>query len=112
MDPELVAGEANLCRVMSSLAEVKAMRTRLVEQPADVAAAAEAEAEGEGEDGAIVGRPRTRSQRKKLSRARKVLILEETAEQEKALRKRAKKAKAAVSQVSSALDLFTKKVRY
>lgn len=51
MDPELVAGEANLCRVMSSLAEVKAMRTRLVEQPADVAAAAEAEAEGEGEDG-------------------------------------------------------------
>ena len=70
------------------------------------------EGEGEGEDGAIVGRPRTRSQRKKLSRARKVLILEETAEQEKALRKRAKKAKAAVSQVNSALDLFTKKVRY
>lgn len=68
--------------------------------------------EGEGEGGVIVGKPGTRSQRKKLARARKVLILEETSEQEKALRRRAKKAKAAVSHVNSALDLFTKKVRY
>lgn len=70
------------------------------------------EGEGEGEDGVIVGKPRTRGQRKKVSRARKVLILEETAEQEKALRRRAKKSRAAVSHVNSALDLFTKKVRY
>ena len=51
MDPELVAGEANLCRLMSSLAEVKSMRTRLVDQ----------RPEADAEDGAFSTLTATRS---------------------------------------------------
>lgn len=50
-DPELISGEANICRLMSSLAEVKAMRTRLVDQRPEV----------DGEDGAFSTLTATRS---------------------------------------------------
>jgi len=68
--------------------------------------------EGEGEDGVIIKTGKRKDKSRKARRARKILIFEQKEQEEKELKRRAKKAKQSVSKVDSALDLFTKKVRY